>query len=281
MIARMSRRLLPALLAVALVAAACSAERDPKEALAPARSSSPSAVPSASPGASDPAAVPGASRSTGRPRATIPAPAGAPIPPTGEYVYAQHGSETFCSAAACSTPRALPPMMTATVRYGGTAGAAGHAIELELRVAPGRIVRVRSRYSPHDVTLSEIAAEFTESGFTQSGAVRPTPPIELLKFPLTAGSEHTQRFTDGETSGTFTRRVRGLETINAGGRRVQASRIDSTLTTAGETPATIGLTMWVDEATRTFLRLTVSIDATYQITRYKASFTDTLQTAPR
>jgi len=211
----------------------------------------------------------------------VPVPSGAPIPATGEYLYAQHGSETFCSTAACGTPRALPPTMRATVRYGGADATNHHAVDLDLALAPGRTIRVRSRYSPTSILVDRVEAVFTESGITQSGSIAPTPAIVLLSFPLRKGPPAEQAFTDGNTSGTYTRAVVGEETINAAGQRTRAWRVESTIRTAGEHPSTIGVTMWVEEPTRTFLRLAVTIDVTSEITRYKASFTDTLQSRPR
>jgi len=278
---RMAPRRVSLLLALAFAVSACSSDAVPGGSVAPSQGSGAPAA--TNPLASSPASdAPTRAPSVSVLPAPIPPPEDGPLPRPGTYLYAQQGSETFCSTAACSTPRPLPSTMTVTLRYGGRIAGRpdAHRLDITMDIAQGRTVRVKAASSQTDVLVEHIEAEFSESGITRSGSVRPSPAIPLLSFPLREGEEVSRSFRDGDTAGRFTRKVAGRETINAQGRQQPARKVESTLTTTGDRPASIAITMWIDERSRTFLRLAVEIDVPYEITRYKASFTDTLQSAP-
>lgn len=271
-------------LVLALVLASCSNAAGPAGAPQPGDSLSPSASPSASPqpspsGNTAPATLPPSSPSAGATPAAPPPGSGTAFPAPGEYVYAQSGTETLCSTTACGTPRPLPDRMYATVTHGGRSGGSD-ALSFEFRIAQGRTIGVDARYSDSAATLHRFRAELTEAGITQKETIDPSPPMTLMKFPLTQGKRWAGTFTDGDSRGEYEFHVTGLETIQAGGARVRAWKIEGSIEASGDGEATIALTTWIDPETRTFMRLSGSIDATYDLARYKASFTDTLATAP-
>lgn len=169
--------------------------------------------------------------------------------------------------------------MYATVAHTGrTSGA--DALELEFRIAEGRTVQVDARFTPSAATLHRFQAQFTEAGITQTETIEPQPPLTLLKFPLSQGARWSGRFTDGESKGEYSFRVTGRETIQAGGGRVGAWKVEGSIDASGDGEASILLTTWIDPESRTFVRISGSIDATYELARYKATFTDTLINAP-
>lgn len=272
-------------LTLALTAAGCSnappsatGDPAPSSSVSPSAASSESSAPSASPSASI-ATLPPSSPSSNPNQTARPPGSGSIFPTPGEYVYAQSGTETLCSATACGTPRPLPDRMYATVAHAGRAGGAD-SLGLEFRIAQGRTVRVDARYTSSAAMLQRFRAEFTEAGITQTETIEPQPALALLKFPLSQGARWSGEFTDGESSGRYAFRVIARETIKAGGRQVRAWKIDGSIEASGDGDASIQLTTWIDPESRAFMRLSGSIDATYELARYKASFTQTLISAP-
>lgn len=216
------------------------------------------------------------------PKTTIPTtfttfspPKGVPVPKPGAYVYAQSGSEKFCSATSCGQPRALPERMDALVSHTRSGAAT-----IQLTLAPGRIVRTDLGYSAAGITVDSLTIEFTEVGVTQTSALAPKPPISLVRAPLSGGKRWGGEYQDGNTRGTYSFTATTRQTINAAGRQTDAWRIDGSITIAGEASGTITLTIWLDDTSNTFLRLKGTIDATYSLTRYVAAFQSSLSKFP-
>lgn len=272
------RRIAIVVCTAALSLASCS-DASPREAAGSASPTAPSPEPAAS--SADPAVT--ASATPTGPERSSPAPSvvasGVGVPAAGTYLYAQSGSERFCSETACGTPRPLPSTADAILTRPG-AGAHGEQVAIELRVDTGRIVRLALSFTGDAAVLERLDAEFTESGVTQTATLQPIPPARLLDFPLRAGKTWSGAFDDQGARGTYSFRARARETINAAGEQVAAWRVEGSIDVEGETSGHTELTMWIEPATNTILRLKAILEARSALARYEATLNETLSRRP-
>ena len=108
----------------------------------------------------------------------------AAYPAPGSYTFSQEGYEEFCQAANCEREQ-LPPRQPVSIAT-EQEGPDGAVVVMEIR-AGNRVFRTTTRFNREHALITKAYVRVAYSGFTFEETYSPRPPVDSLRFPITAG----------------------------------------------------------------------------------------------
>lgn len=200
----------------------------------------------------------------------------ASYPAPGSYTYSQDGYEEFCQAATCEREE-LPARQPVSILtdQGGPDGA---IVVMEMR-SGNRLVRSTTRFNREHALVTKVYVRFAYNGFTFEETYSPEPPVDSLRFPLTAGESWSGSWRDS-TSGDYRIRVFDKEAMSVGGRSVQAFRYETFTDFRGQFNGRSKVETWIDPATKAIVKTRGVLNVTSAFGRYSTSFGTQLQSGP-
>lgn len=197
-------------------------------------------------------------------------------PRAGTYVYDQKGYEELCSPRCERDP--LPPTQEIDTSY-QTRTNAGAVVVTEARASSGRLVRTTTVYTKEVAEVTEVRIEYTFGGFDFSTTYEPSPPPEVLRFPLAVGDEWAGEWS-ARTSGSYSVSVEGRGAVRAAGVSIDAFRLDTITRFRGELEGRAVATVWVDPATNLVIASNGEMHISTPFGRYNSAFETSLRSAP-
>lgn len=204
-----------------------------------------------------------------------PAPGGTPA--SGSYVYAQQGYEEFCSGASCDRSN-LPRRQAIGLRLIGRS-AAGDEVLSEIKGPGDRLVQTTTVYDDKKASVTRVYIRMAYEGFVFENEYQPSPPVEILRFPLRTGASWSGSWK-AETSGSYRAKVVGSETITVSGRSIEAFKVSTATTFRGEFEGTSDAQVWVDPKTRAVLRTSGLLRLKTNLGGYNTAFQTDLVSGP-
>ena len=198
------------------------------------------------------------------------------FPASGRYVYSQNGYEEFC-AATCDRQKlpARQPVTSAVAdRSSGSA-----LVVTEMRSSGSRLTRTTTRYSRASADITEVYVKFSYGGYEFNQTYRPQPAVESLRFPIVGGDSWSGSWK-GAVSGDYQVSVAGKETLTAGGRSVDAVKLQTRTRFRGDFEGTANATVWVDPRTKAIVRTAGNLAVDSNFGSYSTAFSTALVSGP-
>ena len=200
----------------------------------------------------------------------------AAYPAAGTYSYRQKGFEEFCQGASCERER-LPARQPVTIET-ENAGPDQATVEIEIK-SGSRTVRSTTRFDRAHALITKVYVRFAYSGFNFEETYTPEPPVDSLRFPLTAGESWSGSWRDS-TSGDYRVAVFDKETLQVGGRSVQAFHYQTFTDFRGQFSGRSKVDTWIDPATKAIVKTDGVLNVTSAFGRYSTSFKTELRSGP-
>lgn len=173
--------------------------------------------------------------------------AAASYPAAGGYRYEQSGFEEYCQTGSCEREE-LPPMQSVELSYRRRSSQRATIVS-DARISEQRSARTTFRFTKRAALVTEVVVRYSRNGFSFENSYRPDPPVESLRFPLRVGKSWSGRWK-AQTSGDYRFEVVDRARVLAGGRSVEAFRLDSVTRFRGEFDGRAAATYLVDPDTR-------------------------------
>lgn len=200
------------------------------------------------------------------------------FPPPGSYVYRQSGFEEFCRLPTACERIDLPAARTISSSVDRRSSSEAVVIG-EGQVSQMRFVRDTMRFSVRRAVLTEAYVRFRYGSAEFENSYRPSPPVEVLRLPLTVGARWSGAW-DAETAGNYSIEVVGRESLDAAGARRDVFRIVSHTVFRGDVEGRQDLTVWIDSRTLATTKAVGSLDARSLGGRYRTRYEALLRSAP-
>jgi hypothetical protein len=124
-----------------------------------------------------------------------------------------------------------------------------------------------------------VVIDLAYSGFNFGQTYEPQPPVEALLLPL--GSQESWRGRwKAQTSGDYRVTMAGRETIDVGGRSVDAYRLHTVTNFRGDFSGRAQVMAWVDPATNMIVKTDGDVAVASRFGTYESSFRTTLTSGP-
>lgn len=204
--------------------------------------------------------------------------AAAAYPAGGSYVYAQKGTEAFCDPAGNCDRHKLPPSQKIATTYAQRSETEA-VVVTEVKTSNGRYVRTTMHFTPGAASVTEIYYRLVYEGLQLQEQYNPDPPVPQIRFPLRAGREWSASWK-ADTSGDYHARVTGMESVKAGGRTVEAYRIETLTNFRGELAGKASIVMWFDPVTKAVVRTNGALNLRASYGSYNTTFETALDSAP-
>jgi hypothetical protein len=150
---------------------------------------------------------------------------------------------------------------------------------MEVRSSDNRIARSTTRYSREAALITKVYVRFAYEGFVFEETYTPEPPVQSLRFPLTPGASWKGSWEDS-TSGDYEVQVFERESLEVGGRSVQAYRIQTFTDFRGQFQGRSKIETWIDPATKAIVKTRGVLNVTSAFGRYSTSFGTQLRSGP-
>ena len=200
----------------------------------------------------------------------------AAYPAAGSYTFSQRGYEEFCQGTNCERQQ-LPPRQPVSIST-EQESSDGAIVVTEIR-AGNRTLRTTTRFTPEHALITKVYVRFAYSAFTFEENYSPEPPVDSLRFPITAGESWKGTWKDS-TSGDYEIEVFEKETVSVGGRSVQAFRVQTFTNFRGQFNGRSKVETWIDPATKAIVKTRGVLNVTSAFGRYSTSFATQLQSGP-
>jgi hypothetical protein len=142
-----------------------------------------------------------------------------------------------------------------------------------------RLVRTTTVYSGGSAHVTEVYVRMGYQGFVFENRYRPSPPVEVLRFPLKTGDAWSGSWK-ADTSGSYEARVVDREVISVGGRDFRAFKVSTTTTFRGEFEGSSDAQVWIDPDTRAVLRTSGLLRLKTDLGGYNTAFQTDLISGP-
>lgn len=217
------------------------------------------------------------SRGDGKPRAASaggngPSVSEPPSPESGRYTYVQRGWEEFCTATCRRRDLPRSTHVDTTVRR---ASAGRIQVVSHSGASEDRSMRTTSYISNTSVDLTKV--ELRYAGF--SNTYEPSPAVRSLQLPVTRGQQWSSSW-EADTSGVYSARVRGRDSIVVDGTTVRAYRVETVTHMRGQFRGTMTATLWIDPKTTTPVRTRGKTRITTDYGRFNSNFETMLLKGP-
>lgn len=198
------------------------------------------------------------------------------FPASGRYVYSQNGYEEFC-AATCDKQKlpARQPVTSAVTER----SAASALVVTEMRSSGARLTRTTTRYSRASADITEVYIKFSYAGYEFDQTYRPQPPVESLRFPMASGDSWSGSWK-GAVSGDYQVSVAGNEAVSAGGRSVNAVKLQTRTRFRGDFEGTANATVWIDPRTKAIVKTAGNLAVDSNFGSYSTAFSTALVSGP-
>lgn len=206
------------------------------------------------------------------------APSSLPYPASGNYIYAQSGTEAFCDPAGNCDREDLPATQKVASTYGSRSDDEAIVVQ-EARMSEGRIVRTTLHFTGAAAFVTDVYYRLQYQGFDLSEEYQPDPPVPSVRFPIAAGNEWSAKWS-ADTSGDYHARVTGVDQVTVGDRTVDAYRIETLSHFRGEYKGKGSVVIWFDAASKTIVRTNGALDLKASYGSYQTTFETRLKSAP-
>lgn len=201
---------------------------------------------------------------------------GPTYPAAGRYRYEQLGYEEYCRATC--TREDLPPTRTIDISYRNRNARRATLVSDE-RISSSRSSETRLKVNRAAALITRVDVRFEDEGFRYENTYRPEPPIESLLFPLRVGKSWSGRW-DADTSGRYEIDVVGRDGIDVRGRRVNAYRLDTVTFFRGEFDGRGDVSVWVDPETTMVVRSSGRLEIESVFGTFESEFETKLGSGP-
>lgn len=198
------------------------------------------------------------------------------FPASGRYVYSQNGYEEFC-AATCDRQK-LPARQPVTSAVADRSKDSALVVT-EMRSSGSRLTRTTTRYSRASADITEVYIKFSYGGYGFDQTYRPQPAVESLRFPMVGGDSWSGSWK-GAVSGDYQVSVAGNETVTAGGRSVNAVKLQTRTRFRGDFEGTANATVWVDPRTKAIVKTAGNLAVDSNFGSYSTAFSTALVSGP-
>ena len=199
-------------------------------------------------------------------------------PAAGTYTFSQSGYEEFCDNAGQCDKDKLPARQPTNVTYESSSEDSALVVA-EQEESDSRLTRTWTRFTSSGAHIEKMYVRFNYSGFTFERTYEPKPPVEALRFPLTAGESWSGEWR-ASTSGEYSVKVGRKTTLEIGGRRVAAYPVQTDVEFRGDFEGKSRITAYIDPDTKAIVATDGALNVTTRFGRYSTVFETKLASGP-
>ena len=201
-----------------------------------------------------------------------------PYPAAGTYTFSQSGYEEFCDSAGRCEKEDLPARQPVEVSFDERSESSA-VIVTDQEASGSRRARTWTRFTPEGAHITKVYIEFEYSGFRFERTYVPQPPVEAMRFPLTAGEKWSGQWK-ASTSGSYTVEIGRPRRLQIGGKTVTAYPVDTVTEFRGDFEGKSRLVAYIDEETKSIVATNGALNVTSQFGRYSTVFDTKLASGP-
>lgn len=199
-------------------------------------------------------------------------------PAAGTYTFAQSGHEEFCDTAGNCDKQRLPRSQPVRVSYASRSGSSA-VVVAEQKSSRSRLARTWTEFTPSGARVTKVYVRFEYSGFRFERTYDPQPPVEALRFPLSAGARWSGAWR-ASTSGSYQVQVGAPRNITIAGKNVDAYPVTTTMDFRGDFSGKSRITAYVDPDSKAVIATNGVLNVTSQFGRYSTVFDTNLVNGP-